>query len=118
MLANAIYAVEFAGIFSPAAATTGIGLAFDTSVAVTRQGLTFEHQLATAGTLSGGDSIADATARGLSSGVPAAADTVFLGKGIVHVGANGGTCQMIWRPEVAAVATLRKGTWMRVTRIL
>lgn len=116
MLANALYVVECWGLFSPAAATTGIAFAFDTSVAVTRMGLHGTHQLATTGTLTAFDSIADAAARGLSSGTPAIADTPFGWHGSIKNGGSAGTVQVVWRPEVAAVATLRANTVMKVTR--
>lgn len=116
-LANATYIIDLYVYFSPAAATTGLGLAIDTSVAVTRQGVTFEHQLASAGTLTGGDAMADAAARGLSSGTPATGTTFAMGNGGLKAGANAGTAQLVWRPEVAAVATVQAGTVMRVQRV-
>lgn len=102
--------------YSPAAATTGLGMSLDTSVAVTRQGLSFTHQLATAGTLSGGDALADAASRGLSSAVPATGTTFVMGHGALKAAGTGGTAQLVWRPEVAAVATVQAGTVMTVQR--
>jgi hypothetical protein len=118
MLPNATYIIDLYMLYVPTLATTGIGFAFDTSVAVTANGLTFEHQLAAVGTLTGGDAIADATSRGLSSGAPTnATATPIMGMGMVKAAGTGGTCQLIWRPEVAAAAVLKAGSTMRVMRV-
>jgi hypothetical protein len=115
--ANSTYVIDLYLLSTAAATTTGFGFAFDTSVVVTVNALTFEHQLAAAGTLTGGDSIADDTVRGLSSGVPVAGALVMsLGKGTIISGANGGTCRLRFRPEVAASATFKAGSVMRVMK--
>jgi hypothetical protein len=117
-LANATYAVEVFGVMQSPAATTGYGLQFDTSVAVTLNSLTFFHQLANAGTLSGGSSIADDASVGVSSGVPSAAVNVPLfAAGIIKTGANGGTAQLRLRSETTAVATIKAGSLMRVQKV-
>lgn len=118
-VANGVYIIDLYLMATSAAATTGYGWAFDVSVAVNYVGCTWEHQLATTGTLSGGDQIADAASRGLSSGVPAVTVTnMVMGKGILRAGANGGTAQLQFRPEVAASATAKLDSVIRVQRVL
>jgi hypothetical protein len=116
--ANSVYVIDLYLLCTSVAATTGYGFAFDTSVAVTENALTFTHQLAAAGTITGGDAIADNASRGLSSGVPTAAtNTLVLGKGLIITGANPGTAQLMFRPEVAASATCKQNSVMRVMKI-
>lgn len=118
MVANATYVIDLYLRATSAAATTGYGFAIDTSVAVDYVGLSFLHQLATGGTVSGGDSIADATSRGLSSGVPAITVVNFIqGSAIVDVAGTGGTAQLMGQPEVAASVTFKAGSSMIVTRV-
>lgn len=117
-LANSFYIFDLYMACTSAAATTGYGFAVDVSTVVTTHGLIFVHQLATAGTLSGGDSIADNVSRGLSSGVPAV--TVInpiMGRGFLMTGANAGTAQFTFRPEVAASATVKAGSVITVMKI-
>ncbi len=117
-VANAKYIVEVFGIGQSAAATTGWGIQLDTSVAVTTVGMTFYHQLANTGTLSGGSSIADDASVGVSSGIPTAATNCpFYASGILIAAGNGGTAQLRWRSEVAAVSTVKAGTLMRVQKV-
>lgn len=117
-LANSTYIIEVFGIMQSPANTTGYGLQFDTSVAVTTIAFTFVHQLANAGTMTGGSSIADDASVGLSSGVPTNAVNVPLyGSGILRSGANAGTAQLRLRSEVAAVATMKAGTVLRVMKV-
>lgn len=114
-VANSVYLIDLFLMCTSVAATTGYRFAFDVSAVVTTQALVFYHVLATTGTTSGGDSIADAAARGLSSGVPAAGALVFVsGKGILVTGANAGTCRLVFGPEVAASATFKANSVMRV----
>jgi hypothetical protein len=116
--ANSTYIVDLYLMATATLTTTGFAFAWDTSVAVTAANLTFEHQLAAAGTLTGGDAIADDTVRGLSSGVPvAAAITPMLGTGIIITGASAGTARLRFRPEVAASATFKAGSAMRVMKV-
>jgi hypothetical protein len=114
-----VYAVDLYLLVTTAAATTGLALAFDTSVTVTVNALTFEHQLATAGTLTGGDSIADDTPRGISSGVPAASALVpVLAKGLIVAGATAGTARLRFASEVSGSAVVFKAnSAMTVTKI-
>ena len=117
-LANSFYVFDMYMLCTSAAATTGYGFAVDVSVAVTNLALFFTHQLATAGTVSGGDSIADNVSRGLSSGVPALTAINFVkGRGILMTGANPGTAQFMFRPEVAASATCKAGSIITVMKI-
>lgn len=115
---NAFYAIDLYLLCTSVAATTGYTFAFDVSVAVTSVGLFFSHQLASAGTVTSGMSNADANRTGLSSGVPAAGSVVpVMGQGILVSGATGGTCQLQFAPEVAASATCRAGSLMRVMAV-
>jgi hypothetical protein len=107
--AGSVYVVDVYALITAAATTTGLALALDTSVAVTAQGITFEHQLATAGTLTGGDAIADDTPRGISSGVPTANALVpVLAKGLLVAGAAAGTCRLRFASEVAGSGVVFK----------
>lgn len=116
--ANATYLIEVVGLFSSAAATTGYGLQLDVSSAVTSVGLSFVHQLANGGTLTGGSSIADDVSVGVSSGVPTLNVNVpFMAMGILKTTGNTGTAQLRHRSEVAAVSTIKAGTIMRVTKV-
>lgn len=119
-VANSVYAIDFYLLMQAAATTTGFRLAFDTSAAVNVNALTFEHQLATAGTLTGGDAIADDTPRGVSSGVPTAnALTPVLAKALIVTGANTGTARLRFASEVSGSAVIIKaGSCMTVTKVL
>jgi len=115
---NSFYVFEMFMLCTSGAATTGYGFALDVSTAITSMGLFFEHQLATGGTVSGGDSIADNVSRGLSSGVPAiTVVNPVMGHGILLTGANTGTAQFTFRPEVAYMATCKAGSVIRVMKI-
>lgn len=116
--ANSDYLIEIFGEITAAAATTGCGLQFDTSVAVTNVDLTFFHQLANTGTLTGGNSIADNASQGVSSGIPAANGTYpIYAAGKLNSGANAGTAQLMLRSETTAVITLKANTIMRVMKL-
>lgn len=116
--ANAVYVVDLFALTSAPAITTGSGFAFDTSVAVSINAMTFDHPLANTGTTSGGSSIADDTFTGVSSGRPTA-NVISLAKGsaLIVSGANAGTAQLRYRSEVAAVSTCHSGSVIRVQRI-
>lgn len=116
--ANSRYWVEFQGAVQAPAATTGSGFQLDTSVAVTRVGLNFFHQLANTGTVTGGSSIADDTSVGVSTGRPTlGVDTPTTGSAYLITGASGGTAQLRYRSEVAAVSTVMAGFMMRVRKL-
>lgn len=116
--ANSRYWVEFQGAVQAAAATTGSGFQLDTSVAVTRVGVNFYHQLANTGTTTGGSSIADDSSVGVSSGRPSVnVDTPTSGSAYLVTGANPGTAQLRYRSEVAAVSTVMAGFMMRVRKL-
>lgn len=116
--ANSIYVMELALICTSVAATTGYGFAFDTSVATSKPPmLTFLHQLA-AGTAALGHSIADDGFTAVTTGVPSAgALTPIFGNGILVTGATPGTCRLRFRPEVAASATFKADSIMRVKKV-
>jgi hypothetical protein len=113
--ANSRYFIDIAGATQAAAATTGGGFHLDTSVAVTRVGMSHVNQLANTGTVTGGSSIADDVSVGVSSGRPSAnTDTPVMGSGYLVTGANAGTATLRYRSEVAAVSTVMAGFMMRV----
>jgi len=117
-LANSFYIFDMYMMCTSAAVGTGYGFCVDVNTAVTYVGLQFVHQLANTGTLSGGNSKADNTATGVSSGVPAITVTNFvMGRGILVTGANTGTAQFMFRPEVAASATCKAGSVITVMKI-
>jgi hypothetical protein len=118
-LANSTYIVEVFGAITAPAATTGIGLQLDVSVAVTALWGQVLHQLANTGTVTGGSTIADDTSAGVSSGIPAANVVVpIYASFLLKTGANAGSAQLRLRSEVAAVSTIKAGTTMRVHKVL
>jgi hypothetical protein len=85
---------------------------------VTSTWLTFWHQLANTGTLTGGSSIADNASAGVSSGIAANGATVpVMGMGLLVTGANSGTAQLMYRSETTAVTTCKAGTTLVVEKI-
>jgi hypothetical protein len=117
-LANSTYVIDIFALVQAAVATTGHGFGMDVSVAVTALGMQTAHQLANTGTLSGGSAIADGAIVGVSSGLPTANTVVpVMGSGVLVTGANAGTCQFIFRSEVAAVVTCKEGSAIRVMKV-
>jgi hypothetical protein len=115
--ANSTYLIRIFALVSPTAATTGCGFQFDLSSAVTRIASLFYHQLANAGTLSGGHSIADDASVGVSSGMPATGSYPVVLDAILVTTSNTGTCQARFRSETTAVTTCKAGTVMIVEKI-
>lgn len=117
-VANAVYVIDLYLRATSTATGTGFGLALDTSVAVDYVGLHFLHQLAVAGTVTAGDSIADNTSRGLTSAVIATASQNFLrGRGIVDATTNGGTAQLTGQSETGTSVTFKADSYMIVQRV-
>lgn len=117
-VANSFYIIDMYMLASSAATTTGYGFALDVSTAVTSIGIHFTHVLANTGTLTGGSCLADNTATGVSSGVPAiSVSNPVMGHGILITGANAGTATFMFRPEVAASATCKAGSIITVMKI-
>ncbi len=114
---NATYRIWFMGRVAPAAATTGCGFHFDLSSAVTDINVSFFHQLANTGTLSGGHSIADDASVGVSSGMPGTSTYPVIGHGILRTTTNTGTAQLRFRSETTAVTTAKAGMTLVVERI-
>lgn len=123
-VANSVYIIDLYLVCTSVATTTGYSFAFDVSSAVTQVSLFFVHALAAGSatitaTNSSGFSIADATRSGISSGVPTAGALVpLMGVGLLITGANGGTCRLQFAPEVAASATLKANSCMRVHKVV
>lgn len=115
--ANSTYRIWFMGRVQPVAATTGCGFQFDLSSAVTAINVLFFHQLANAGTLSGGHSIADDASVGVSSGLPATSTYPVTGHGLLVTGANAGTAQLRFRSETTAVITALAGLTLVVEKV-
>ncbi len=116
-VASAVYKIWVMGRLNSTAATTGAGIQFDLSSAVTAIDVQMTHPLAL-GTVTGSYSIADDTSAGVSSGVPAGPlDVPITAYGLLVTGANTGTCQLRLRSETTAVTELLAGTVMVVERV-
>jgi hypothetical protein len=115
--ANSVYLIRFMGRVSAAAATTGCGFQLDLSSAVTDVNLSFYHQLANTGTLSGGHSVADDASVGVSSGIPGTANYPVVGDAILRTAGNTGTAQLRFRSETTAAITCRAGMTMVVEKV-
>jgi len=116
--ASATYRIWVMGRINSTADTTGVGIQFDLSSAVTAIDVQSFHQLAATGTLTGGHSIADDTSAGVSSGVPIGPlDVPITVFALLVTGANTGTCQLRLRSETTAVTELMAGTVMVVERV-
>ena len=117
-VADAVYRVWGMGRINSTADTTGVGFNFDVSSATTVIDLQHFHQLAAAGTLTGGHSISDAASEGVSSGVPATPlDVPVTMFGLIKTGATAGTAQLNFRSETTAVTELMAGFTLVVERI-
>jgi hypothetical protein len=113
--ANSFYQIDYTVYCTSVATTTGYAFTLDTSTAPGTSGvhLFFSHGLAATGTSTSGYSVGDngATVVGVSSGVPVAAqDVPVTVSAQFHSGATGGTAQLMFRPEVAASATIKAGS--------
>lgn len=116
--ANSIYMFYWIGSVNAAANTTGCGFQLDVSAAVTNINMTFFHQLANTGTISGGSSIADDASAGVSSGIPANSTNVPVsGQGMLKTGANTGTAQLRFRSETTAAITAKAGMTLVVEKV-
>jgi hypothetical protein len=115
--ANSTYLIKAIGRVKPTAATTGCGFQFDVSTAVTRIDVSFYHQLANTGTLSGGHSIADNASVGVSSGMPATSTYPVILDGTIRTNADAGTAQLMFRSETTAVTTCMAGFTLIVEKI-
>jgi hypothetical protein len=102
---------------SAAAATTGCGFQLDLSTAVTDVNVSFYHQLASTGTLTGGHSVADDASVGVSSGIPGTANYPVVGDAILRTAGNAGTAQLRFRSETTAAITCRAGLTMVVEKV-
>ena len=117
-VAGAVYVIDLYLMCSSAATTTGYRFAFDVSTSVTVAAIAFAHTTNATGGGALGDAIADATARGLSSGVGAANVTIpLLAQGLLVTSISTGTCRLVFGPEVAANATFKQNSVMRVMRV-
>lgn len=115
--ANTSYLIHIRGRVQPTAATTGMGLQFDLSSTVTQVNVSFYHQVATTGAVTGGYSIADDVSIGLSSAFPGTSTYPVIGEAWIRTGANAGTAQLRLRAEVAGVITAISGFAMIVERL-
>ena len=115
--ANSTYLIKAIGRVKPTAGTTGCGFQFDVSTAVTRIDVSFYHQLANTGTLSGGHSIADNASVGVSSGMPATSTYPVILDGTIRTNADAGTAQLMFRSETTAVTTCMAGFTLIVEKI-
>lgn len=115
--ANSTYLIKAIGRVKPTAATTGCGFQFDVSTTVTRIDVSFYHQLANTGTLSGGHSIADNASVGVSSGMAGTSTYPVILDGTIATGADAGTAQLMFRSETTAVTTCMAGFTLIVEKI-
>ena len=115
-VANKTYVIDLFMLVAPTAATTGCGFMIDTDSAVTYVGSFNIHQLAVAGTVSGGSSIGDlgVTSQGYSSGMVGTGSNFVAGSGILITGANPGVATFYFRSETTAVTTCKSGSCVRV----
>ena len=116
-VANAVYRIWVMGRINATAATTGVGIHFNVSTAITDINVLVSHPLTTA-TPGIAYSISDDASEGLSAGVPAGPlDVPFHLLALFRPGNNTGTCQLRLRAEVAAVTELMAGVTMVVERL-
>lgn len=115
---NSTYRIWVMGRINSSAATTGIGVQFNLSSAVTAIDSFTIHNLAVA-TVAGQSSIADDASQGVTTGVPAGPlDVPFVTNCLLVTGANTGTCQLRFRSETTAVTELMAGTTMVVEKLI
>jgi hypothetical protein len=116
---NEKWYLKYFGLHQSAANTTGFGLALNTSVSVTTVTFQTFHQLANSGTVSGGSSIADSVAVGVSSGLPSATTNVpVMGAGILLTSSTVGSGHLMMRAEANAVTTVKAGSILIARRIV
>lgn len=116
-VANAVYKIWVMGRINATAATTGIGVHFNVSTAITDINVQTIHALTTS-TPGLGYSISDDSSEGVSTGVPAGPlDVPFETVALFRPGNNTGTCQLRIRAEVAAVTEVLAGCTMVVERL-
>lgn len=114
---NAVYRIWVMGRINATAATTGCGVQFDLSSAVTAINAMTIHPLTTT-TINVAYSIADDTTVAPTTGVPAGPlDVPFTTNALLVTGANTGTCQLRFRSETTAVTELMADTVMVVERL-
>lgn len=116
--ANAVYQFFWTGSISAAANTTGAGFQLNVDQAITEIAMSFTHQLANTGTLSGGSSTADDASLGVSSGIPTNSTNVpIMGQGILRTSSNAGTAQLRLRSETTAAISAKAGMTLVVMRV-
>lgn len=114
---NAVYRIWVMGRIDATAATTGCGIQFDFSTAITDINAQTIHPLTTA-TPAITYTIADDTTVAPSTGVPAGPlDVPFNTVALFRPGNNTGTCQLRFRSETTAVTALMAGVTMVVERL-
>ena len=117
-VANAVYRIWVMGRLNSTAATTGAGIHFNLSTAVTAIDVNTYHAIATTGTANVAYSISDDASEGVTSAVPTGPlDVPVTTNALLVTGANTGTCQLRLRSETTAVTELLAGTVMVVERI-
>jgi hypothetical protein len=116
-VANAVYRIWVMGRINSTAATTGVGIQFDLSSAVTAIDAHTIHPLTTT-TVNVAYSIADDATVAPTTGVPAGPlDVPFITNALLVTGVNTGTCQLRFRSETTAVTELLAGVVMVVERV-
>jgi hypothetical protein len=116
--ASSTYWIRVMGRINSTAATTGVGVQFDLSSAVTAIDVLTHHPLATT-TAAITYSIADDTTVAPSTGVPAGPlDVPFVTTALLVTAGNTGTCQLRFRSETTAVTELLAGVVMVVEKLI
>lgn len=115
---NSTYRIWVMGRVNSTAATTGIGIQFDLSSAVTAIDVHTLHPLTTS-TPGSAHSIADDTSAGVTTGVPTGPiDVPFTTNALLVTTTNTGTCQLRLRSETTAVTELLAGVVMVVEKLI
>ena len=115
--ASKTYMVDFAGLVTAAAATTGFGFTLTASTGVTRAGWQDVHALAVSGSLMGSSAITSAakTTIPTTSFSSGAGGQMVMGRGFLRTAATGGTCSLQLYSEVTGSAvTVISGACVRV----
>ena len=118
--ASSTYWIRVMGRLNSTAATTGCGLQFDLSSAVTAIDVFGGNLLASSGTASFFAGVADDTTLGTgTSGVPTGpVDVPIYADAILVTTGNTGTCQLRIRSETTAVTELMAGAVMVVEKLI
>lgn len=115
---NQVYAIDLYALCTSILATTGYGFAITPTVPVTHVSLSWYHASALTGTAQAGFQRASGAVAGYTAAVDAANQLVpIIGRGLLVAGGQWGTARLQFRPEVAASATFKAGSVLRVMQV-